>query len=305
FIMPGGMLTVAGSVPRFRVQDVAQLSGPVVLDPEDTLVISSPRADALWGPAKVERGSIRRAVERGIGGRYRFESESTYVQIASPGPSYSQFTVTTYPDTNPTAFGTVWTRVGGRAFPAAKTVVIDSIVLDLAKRWVIRIPRPMDVLDSVFVRRVYAIAPEGDSAGAVRLSLRYEAGEVPPGVDEDSLEIYMSGGPVSVGGGEVAEIPSEYFLSRNYPNPFNPRTMIRFGLPAAADVMLRVYDILGREVAVLAEGFRDAGSYSVEWNGRTGEGVEAGSGVYFVRLEASGGAPGGGAVLLGKMILVR
>ncbi|MGA9115670.1 MAG: hypothetical protein WB626_02735, partial [Bacteroidota bacterium] len=42
FIMPGGMLTVAGSVPRFRVQDVAQLSGPVVLDPEDTLVISSP-----------------------------------------------------------------------------------------------------------------------------------------------------------------------------------------------------------------------------------------------------------------------
>ncbi|MGA9117700.1 MAG: FlgD immunoglobulin-like domain containing protein, partial [Bacteroidota bacterium] len=67
----------------------------------------------------------------------------------------------------------------------------------------------------------------------------------------------------------------------------------------------RVYDILGREVAVLAEGFRDAGSYSVEWDGRTGEGVEAGSGVYFVRMEVSGGAPGGGAVLLGKMILIR
>jgi len=80
---------------------------------------------------------------------------------------------------------------------------------------------------------------------------------------------------------EVMVIPSEFSLSQNYPNPFNPITMIKYSIPRISRVSLKVYDLLGRELATLFEGTHTAGSYTVSFNGS-----DLSSGVYFYRLEA-------------------
>jgi len=82
----------------------------------------------------------------------------------------------------------------------------------------------------------------------------------------------------SVGGDQP--LPPAYALKQNYPNPFNPATVIEYDLPAAGHVVLAVYDILGREVSTLVNGWVDAGVHRVTWNG----GGSA-SGVYCYRLQ--------------------
>ena len=77
------------------------------------------------------------------------------------------------------------------------------------------------------------------------------------------------------------DLPATYALEANYPNPFNPETVIRFALPQAGPVRLDVYDILGRRVTTLFEGALPAGWHSAVWRA---QGV--GTGVYFYRVEA-------------------
>jgi len=91
-----------------------------------------------------------------------------------------------------------------------------------------------------------------------------------------------------VTGDDPMQVPDASFLSRNYPNPFNPNTTIAFGLKERGYVSLRVYDAAGRMVAVLVDGTRPAGRYVAEWNGRDRGGSPAASGVYFYRLTAVG-----------------
>ena len=81
-------------------------------------------------------------------------------------------------------------------------------------------------------------------------------------------------------------LPIAYALMQNYPNPFNPATTISFDLPVAGKVSLKIYDILGREVATLIDGHSSAGSFRAVWDAHTGAGVPVGSGVYFYRLQA-------------------
>ena len=90
-------------------------------------------------------------------------------------------------------------------------------------------------------------------------------------------------------GVEDAEIPTEFALDQNFPNPFNPSTTIRFALPMRASVELKVYDLLGREVRVLMSGDQFApGIHSVTWDGRNSIGQAVATGVYFYRINASG-----------------
>ena len=78
------------------------------------------------------------------------------------------------------------------------------------------------------------------------------------------------------------EVPSRFALEQNYPNPFNPTTSIEFQLSQAQQVQLVVYDVLGREVARLAEGFQAAGTYKV-----TFDATGFASGMYFYQLKGS------------------
>ncbi|MBZ0198418.1 MAG: T9SS type A sorting domain-containing protein [Ignavibacteriaceae bacterium] len=81
-------------------------------------------------------------------------------------------------------------------------------------------------------------------------------------------------------------LPMAYELSQNYPNPFNPTTQIRFSLPIESNVEMKIYDILGREVATLIKGAFKPGSYTIEWNGRNTYGVQVASGMYIYRISA-------------------
>jgi hypothetical protein len=76
-------------------------------------------------------------------------------------------------------------------------------------------------------------------------------------------------------------IPSVFSLEQNYPNPFNPATTIKYQLPKAGFVTLRIYDILGREVASLVKENQNAGRYSVDFNAS-----KLSSGVYIYELKS-------------------
>ncbi len=100
----------------------------------------------------------------------------------------------------------------------------------------------------------------------------------------------------------VVGLPTTYVLYQNYPNPFNPSTNILFDLPLDSEVRLVIYDILGRRVAVLAEGVYAAGLHSVEWNT---SGLTLASGVYVYQLEAKGVVDGNLYVRTRKLTIMK
>lgn len=79
----------------------------------------------------------------------------------------------------------------------------------------------------------------------------------------------------------VIDLPKHYVLSQNYPNPFNPTTTIKFDLPRASNVLIKVYDILGNEVALLMNEKKDAGSYEVQFDAD-----RLSTGTYFYQIAA-------------------
>ncbi|RPI14603.1 MAG: T9SS C-terminal target domain-containing protein [Ignavibacteriae bacterium] len=89
-------------------------------------------------------------------------------------------------------------------------------------------------------------------------------------------------------------IPYEYNLNQNYPNPFNPKTIINYQLAAGNYVRLIIYDVMGRETAVLVNQKQNAGTYEIEWDASNYP-----SGVYFYKLEA------GDFVMSKKMVLIK
>jgi hypothetical protein len=90
----------------------------------------------------------------------------------------------------------------------------------------------------------------------------------------------------------------KFELSQNYPNPFNPSTTIRYSIEKAARVSLRVYNLLGQEVASLVNGIQEAGNYEVMFNSIQGQ-FGLSSGVYLYRLEA------GNFVSMKKLVLEK
>ncbi len=86
----------------------------------------------------------------------------------------------------------------------------------------------------------------------------------------------------------VPEEPAAFALrlEQNLPNPFNPKTAIRFSLPSAGEATLRIFDASGRRVATLVEGPQTAGNHEVVWSGRSDDGQPMASGVYFYRLQS-------------------
>jgi len=89
-------------------------------------------------------------------------------------------------------------------------------------------------------------------------------------------------------------MPTGYSLSQNYPNPFNPSTTFRYSIPAESKVTIKVYDILGKEVATLVDEDKTTGTYELTWHA-----VNIPSGVYFYKLQA------GEYTAVKKMILIK
>jgi hypothetical protein len=92
----------------------------------------------------------------------------------------------------------------------------------------------------------------------------------------------------------INEIPEKFSLDQNYPNPFNPSTTIKYSIPKQSNVALKVFDVLGSEVATLVNKEQSQGNYEVEFDGS-----DLTSGIYFYRLQA------GDYVQTKKMILLK
>jgi len=85
---------------------------------------------------------------------------------------------------------------------------------------------------------------------------------------------------------EIPAVPTTYAMAKNYPNPFNPKTTIRFDLPETQQVRLVIFDTTGRRITTLIDEARPAGFHSIEWDGRDDRGNQLASGVYFYRIDA-------------------
>jgi hypothetical protein len=91
--------------------------------------------------------------------------------------------------------------------------------------------------------------------------------------------------PPALNDGITGLNPRQYRLDQNSPNPFNPATSISYALPAKVQVVVRVYDLLGRVIATLVNGVEEPGEHRVRWDAA---GVPGG--IYFCRLTAGGWA---------------
>jgi len=81
--------------------------------------------------------------------------------------------------------------------------------------------------------------------------------------------------------------PKEFALEQNYPNPFNPTTTIRYDLPVSSRVVLKIYNILGKEVTTLVDAEQSAGIKTVVWHGTNNAGESVGTGIYIYQIKAS------------------
>lgn len=107
-------------------------------------------------------------------------------------------------------------------------------------------------------------------------------------IDNDGQFEYSSNVNIDLG------LPKEFTLNQNYPNPFNPSTTINFSLPAASFVRLKVFNLLGEEVRTIIDDFKEAGTYSVNF-----EASDLNSGIYLYRMEA------GSYIQTRKMTLIK
>ncbi len=99
---------------------------------------------------------------------------------------------------------------------------------------------------------------------------------------------------------EESALPTEFSLSRNYPNPFNPTTTIEFALPKAGNVTLTVYNMLGQQVRTLVSTEMAAGNFKAMWDAQDNFGRKVSSGMYFYRLEVDNNVIGTQKMLLLK-----
>ncbi len=95
------------------------------------------------------------------------------------------------------------------------------------------------------------------------------------------------------------QTPAYFALEQNYPNPFNPTTIIRYEIPRAGNVSLKIFNVLGHSVKTLVDGQKPAGRYTVTWDGADNAGRVVSNGAYFYRLT------GNDFVAVKKMLLLR
>lgn len=112
----------------------------------------------------------------------------------------------------------------------------------------------------------------------------------------DNLEIQDR---ITVGVDSDVSGPRLFALDQNFPNPFNPTTTIKFSIDQDGPVTLKIYNVLGQEVATVVRRQLKAGSHVIQWNGRNSSGHVAGSGLYIYKLTS------GGKTLVRKMMMMK
>jgi hypothetical protein len=116
----------------------------------------------------------------------------------------------------------------------------------------------------------------------------------------DGIQTVGCGSAKTVAEGQAeASSPEGYALCQNHPNPFNPETEIRFALPEASHIVVKIFNIVGEEIRTLVEAPYQAGDHTIRWDGRDKHGKPAASGIYIYRLQA------GAFSQVRKMSLVR
>jgi hypothetical protein len=103
-----------------------------------------------------------------------------------------------------------------------------------------------------------------------------------------------NGGVSFVEENEISKIPTDYSLTQNFPNPFNPSTSIKYSIPKVSQVQIKVFDILGNEIETLVNEEKQNGTYELTWYAK---GLP--SGVYFYQLKA------GSYIETRKMVLLK
>jgi len=142
-----------------------------------------------------------------------------------------------------------------------------------------------DITSAVRSDGLYSFALTNNSSNTIGFSSR-------EGANPPQLLIEGTTLTVAVGGGHdlldaTNSRPGEFSLAQNYPNPFNPETQIVFEMPTDELVQLTVFDILGRQVAVLVNATLQAGRHQITWEGRDANGLRVSSGMYFYQLRTS------------------
>jgi flagellar hook assembly protein FlgD len=102
-----------------------------------------------------------------------------------------------------------------------------------------------------------------------------------------------------VGAVEIAAVPTAFALEKNYPNPFNPSTTIRYQIPSDANVNLAIYNVQGQLIRSLVAKEQKAGYYNIVWDGRSDAGQTVSSGLYLYRVQA------GSFVATHKMLMIK
>ena len=151
---------------------------------------------------------------------------------------------------------------------------------------------PSDIIVSVLdiqTRKIYRNALSSPIIINDRLNLGYELKFV------IGDEFYVESMLLEI----LSQIPSEFVLGKNYPNPFNPITKLDYLLPRRSDVSIRIYNMLGQEIITLLDQEQSYGKYSILWNGLDWSGKQVASGVYFTELKA------GNVRRVTKMLLMK
>jgi len=286
---------------NITINNILRLNDNLNIGLQDTVQIVNPDTSAIEGAGFIPRGTVIRAISPLTQSQYRFESLKSCLQFKESGTNPENVTITTYPDTNPASFGNRWVVVPSHVDPVANVITADSVTG--FSKWVFGIPRPTEIEGEFYIsgiddtipliRRVYDINADGGSEFKARLALRYDQSEVPDGIQEDSLKLLRLKGTVEVKE-QLQELPKQFSLGQNYPNPFNPITTIRYELPRASFVTLRVYNLIGQEVATLVNEKKDVGRYDVAFSAN-----KLTSGVYFYRLQS------GDFIDIKKLILIK
>jgi hypothetical protein len=112
---------------------------------------------------------------------------------------------------------------------------------------------------------------------------QYTAWKAQETAENQTINSWLTSGITSAVKGTPGNLPHEYSMSQNYPNPFNPTTNIKYSVPVSGYVSLKVFNILGQEVATLFEGFQKNGSYNVDFDAS-----RLTSGVYLYRIQSNG-----------------